>query len=87
MILTDKKSLKLDLIAYGEFDLALKVDSISDVDMHRIGKLAMKHINNGTYISKHLTMGAIAFFEGQSREPQRKRRDLSVYKKSTPEHK
>lgn len=87
MIEASRHTIKLDLLAYGEHDLAEKMDRLSDEDLDRIGELAAKHIGEGGYISKHIALGAIEFLEGKQREPKRKKRDLSVYNIQEPEPK
>ena len=75
----------MDLKAYGEFELAEKIDSLSDEDLNRIGILSAKNIGLGGYCSKHIALGAIEFFEGNKREPKRRKRDLSVYNEKEKE--
>ena len=79
MIIATKKSIQQDLLAYGEEQLAKQIDKLSDDDLKEIGKLASKHIGEGGYIAKHITLGVIEYIEGKKREPKRKKRDLSVY--------
>jgi len=79
MIAASRHSIKQDLLAYGENDLAKQIDQLSDDDLNTIGELAAKYIGQGGYISKHIALGAIEFIEGVKREPKRKKRDLSVY--------
>jgi hypothetical protein len=87
MIAASRHSIKQDLIAYGENDLAKQIDQLSDDDLNIIGELAAKYIGQGGYISKHIALGAIEFIEGVKREPKRKKRDLSVYDNKEPEPK
>ena len=87
MIVASRFSIKQDLIAYGENDLAKQIDQLTDEDLNRIGELAAKYIGQGGYISKQIVLGAIEFLEGQKREPIRKKRDLSVYNIQEPEPK
>ena len=86
MICATRHSIRQDLLAYGEAELAIKLDQANDDDLDEIGRLAMKYISEGGYISKHTTLGAIEFFERKRREPKRKRRDMSAYliQESTP---
>ena len=79
MIVASRHSIKQDLLAYGENDLAKQIDYLSDNDLKKIGELAARHIGQGGYISKHIALGAIEFIEGNQREPKRKKRDMSVY--------
>jgi hypothetical protein len=83
MIIASRHSIKQDLLAYGETNLAQKIDKLSDVDLNKIGELASKHISKGGYLSKTIVYGAIEFLEGEFREPLRKKRDLSIYKEDT----
>jgi len=87
MIVKSRHSIKQDLLAYGENDLAKQIDHLSDDDLNRIGELAASYIGQGGYISKHIALGAIEFIEGKKREPKRKKRDLSVYDIKEPEPK
>jgi hypothetical protein len=87
MILESRHGIKLDLKAYGEFELAEKIDSLSDEELNQIGILAAKYISQGGYLSKHITLGAIEFFEGNKREPIKMKRNLSVYDEKEPEPK
>ena len=87
MIVANKHSIKQDLLAYGENDLAKQIDLLSDDDLNRIGELAAKHIGQVGYISKYIALGAIEFIEGVKREPKRKKRDLSVYDNKEPKPK
>ena len=87
MIRATRHSIRQDLLAYGEPELAVKLDHASDADLDEIGRLAMKYIGEGGYLSKHITLGAIEFFEKQQREPKRKRRDMSAYLIQEPEPK
>lgn len=87
MIITNRHSIKQDLGAYGEHDLAQQIDQLSDDDIIQIGKLAAKHTEQGGFISKHIVMGAIEHIEGVKREPKRQKRDLSVYKSPESEPK
>jgi hypothetical protein len=87
MIAASRYSIKQDLLAYGENDLAKQIDDLSDDDLNRIGELAAKHIGQGGYISKHVALAAIEFIEGKARETKRKKRDLSVYDSNEPEPK
>lgn len=80
MILASRKSIKMDLLAYGEVDLAERIDHLTDYDLNKIGEVASKYIGKGGYMSKTIVYGAIEFLEGNPREPKRKRRDLSFYK-------
>lgn len=79
MIIASRHSIKQDLLAYGENDLAKQIDHLTDDDLNRIGELAAKYIGQGGYVSKHIALGAIEFIEGKKRETIRKKRDLSVY--------
>ena len=79
MILATRHSIKQDLLAYGELELANRVDQATEEDLNEIGRLAGKHIGEGGYIALHVALGAIEFFEKAPREPKRTRRDLSVY--------
>jgi hypothetical protein len=83
MILASRNSIKQDLLAYGEVDLAKMIDNLTDSDLNKIGEMAVKHIGKGGYLSKTIVYGAIEFLEGKLREPKRKKRDLSVYKNDT----
>jgi len=85
MIAASRYSIKQDLLAYGENDLAKQIDHLTDEDLNLIGELAAKYIGEGGYISKHIALGAIEFIEGKKREPKRKKRDLSVYDLKEPE--
>jgi hypothetical protein len=85
MIAASRHSIKQDLLAYGENDIAKQIDHLSDDDLNRIGELAAKYIGQGGYISKHIALGAIEFIEGKKRETKRKKRDLSVYEIQEPE--
>ena len=85
MIAASRHSIKQDLLAYGENDLAKQIDHLSDDDLNKIGELAARYIEQGGYISKHIALGAIEFIEGKQREPKRKKRDLSVYDIKEPE--
>lgn len=87
MILQSKFSIKQDLLAYGEKDLADKIDSLSDDELNQIGELGAKYIREGGYISKMIVLGAIEYIEGKKREPKKKKRDLSVYNTKEPETK
>ena len=87
MIAASRHSIKQDLLAYGENDLAKQIDQLSDDDLNRIGELAAKYIGQGGYISKHIALGAIEFIEGKKRETKKKKRDLSVYAIQEPEPK
>ena len=87
MITASRYSIKQDLLAYGENDLAKQIDHLTDDDLDKIGELASKYIGQGGYISKHITLGAIEFIEGKKREPKRKKRDLSFYDNKEPEPK
>jgi hypothetical protein len=84
MIAASRHSIKQDLLAYGENDLAKQIDLLSDEDLNRIGELAAKYIGQGGYISKHIALGAIEYIEGIKREPKRAKRDLSVYDNKEP---
>jgi hypothetical protein len=79
MIAASRHSIKQDLLAYCENDLAKQIDPLSDDDLNKIGELASRYIGQGGYISKHIALGAIEFLEGKQREPKRKKRDMSVY--------
>ena len=79
MILASRHSIKQDLLAYGEVDLAKLIDNATDSDLNKIGAIAAKHTGKGGYLSKTIVYGAIEFFEGKFREPKRKKRDMSVY--------
>jgi len=83
MIITSRHSIKQDLLAYGEIHLAQMIDNLSDEDLNTIGKLAMKYIPKGGYVSKTIVYAAIEFLEGNEREPFRKKRDLSIYRNDT----
>ena len=87
MIAASRHSIKQDLLAYGENDLAKQIDHLSDADLNKIGELAARYIGQGGYISKHIALGAIEFIEGRQREPKRKKRDMSVYDIKEPEPK
>lgn len=87
MIVASRHSIKQDLLAYGETDIAKQIDNLSDDDLNQIGELAAKYIGQGGYISKHIALGAIEFIEGKTREPKKKKRDLSVYDIKEPEPK
>lgn len=87
MIVASRRSIKQDLLAYGENDLAKRIDHLSDDDLNKIGELAARYIGQGGYISKHIALGAIEFIEGKQREPKRKKRDMSVYDIKEPEPK
>lgn len=87
MIAASRHSIKQDLLAYGENDLAKQIDHLSDDDLNQIGVLAAKYIGQGGYISKQIALGAIEFLEGVKRETKRKKRDLSVYDNKEPEPK
>ena len=78
-IQADRKLIKTDLLAYGEIELAAKIDELSDDQLRDIGRIAAKHISRGGYIAKTITYGVIEYFEGQVREPKRKKRDMSFY--------
>lgn len=86
MIAVSRHSIKQDLFAYGENDLAMKIDHLSDDDLNKIGELATEYIGQGGYISKHIALGAIEFIEGKPRETKRKKRNMSAYdiKESEP---
>lgn len=84
MIVASRHSIKQDLLAYGENELAKQVDKLSDTDLNRIGELASSYIGQGGFISKHIALGAIEYIEGKKREPKRKKRDLSVYESQEP---
>ncbi len=83
MILASRHSIKIDLLAYGEIELAGRIDNLSDSELNAIGAIGSKHIAKGGYISKTIVYGAIEFFEGEVREPKRKKRDMSVYRNDT----
>lgn len=87
MTVASRHSIKQDLFAYGENDLAKLIDNISDGDLNKIGQLAARYIGQGGYISKHIALGAIEFIEGKQRDPKRKKRDMSVYDIKEPEPK
>jgi hypothetical protein len=87
MIIASRQSIKQDLLAYGENDLAMQIEKLSDDDLNKIGELAAKHIEQGGFISKHVALGAIEFIEGKQREPKRKSRNMSVYNIEEPEPK
>ncbi len=87
LIAASRFSIKRDLLAYGEEELASRVDHASDADLNAIGQLAMKHIGERGYVARHIVLGAIEFYEGVTREPRRKRRDMSVYQQMEPEPK
>ena len=87
MIAVSRHSIKQDLIAYGENDLTKQIDQLSDDYVNRIGEFAAKHIGQCRYISKHITLGAFEFIEGEKRTPKRKTRDSSVYDITEPEPK
>jgi hypothetical protein len=87
MIAASRHSIKQNLLAYGENDLAKQIDHLSDDDLNQIGVLAAKYLEQGGYISKHIALGAIEFLEGVKRETKRKKRDLSVYDNNEPEPK
>lgn len=87
MIAASRHSIKQDLLAYGENELAKQIDKLSDNDLNQIGELASKYIGQGGYISKHIALGAIEFIEGATREPKRKKRDLSIYENTEPDPK
>lgn len=78
-IQADRKVIKTDLLAYGESELAAKIDELSDNQLRDIGRIAAKHISRGGYVAKTITYGVIEYFEGQVREPKRKKRDMSFY--------
>lgn len=87
MIRATKHSIRQDLIAYGEVELAINLDQANDADLDEIGRLAMKFLSDGGYLSKHIAMGAVEFFEGTPRELKRKRRNMSAYLMQEPEPK
>ena len=78
-IQADRNVIKTDLLAYGESELAAKIDELSDDQIREIGRMAAKHISRGGYLAKTITYGVIEYFEGQIREPKRKKRDMSFY--------
>ncbi len=80
MILADKESIVQDLMAYGEFELAEKAGMLTEEEIKALGRVAARHIGKGGNLSKTIVLGAIEYFEGEYREPGRKRRDMSYYR-------
>ena len=78
-IQSDRNVIKIDLLAYGESELAAKIDGLTDDQLKEIGRISARHMYRGGFIAKTHTYGVIEFFEGKAREPKRKRRDMSVY--------
>ena len=78
-IQADRDVIKTDLLAYGEFELAAKIDGLTDDQLKEIGRIAANQISKGGYLAKTITYGVIEFFEGEVREPKRKKRDMSFY--------
>jgi hypothetical protein len=76
-IQADRDVIKTDLLAYGESELAAKIDGLAEDQLKEIGRIAANHISKGGYLAKTITYGVIEFFEGEVREPKRKKRDMS----------
>jgi hypothetical protein len=86
-IQAEKNVIKTDLLAFGESELAAKIDGLTDDQVEEIGRISARHISRGGYISKVITYGVIEFFEGKVREPKRKRRNMSVYARKSVDNK
>ena len=75
----NKESIILDLMAYGEKELAEKAEELTDEQIAEIHELASKSVCRGGNAVKTIVYGVIEYFEGQCREPKRKHRNMSVY--------
>jgi hypothetical protein len=75
-----KSVLKRDLQAYGEDELAERMDELSLEDLELIGALAANYMRKHRLIDAMIVQGAVEFFEGKERELKRKKRIMKFYK-------
>lgn len=77
-ISVSRELLEADLRTYGEDALAMRVSSLSDADMHKIGEIAGRYATTGgvALIDKALTLAAVEVLEGTARPLRRNRRRL-----------
>lgn len=77
-----KDYLKIILLSYDEFELADKVETLSDDEIKVIGQLAVKYMGQFNLVDQIIACGAVEFMEGQYRPLKRKKRDMKYYRSS-----
>lgn len=79
MILASKQNIMTALLAYGEFEVAEKVDKLADEQVLQIGKIAMNYVATNNLVDKTLALAAVEYVEGKKRDLKRNRREMKYY--------
>jgi len=80
MMIASKQNIRIALLAYGEAEIAAKLNPLTDEQILTIADMSMKFIADTSLIDKMLALAAVEFFEGKKRNLKKNRRDMSYYK-------